>query len=193
MVLKGGEVDLDDVAKMKEKRVMILGEGMDASYLTKNTTDTEVMNLLDEITKSIATIANSPDFSSEEFGSGVSSGIALQFKLVGFNNIATNIEAQFRKAIQKRIELLNNVFSLLDTSTYDVDITFTHNLPTNIADTANTVNTLRGLVRKRTLLGQLPFVDNPDEELERVNAENELSLGALYDFGNEEEETAEEE
>lgn len=178
---------------MRQNRVIMCDDTVDVSYLTKNTTDTQVMNLLDEINTAIHTIANSPDFSSEEFGSGVSSGIALQFKLVGFNNIATNIEAQFRKAIQKRIELLNNVFSLLDTSTYEVDITFTHNLPTNIADTANTVNTLRGLVSKRTLLGQLPFVSDVDEELERVNEENELSLGALYDFGNEEEESAEEE
>ena len=193
MVITGGDIDPKDIATMKENRVMLLEDTMNVSYLTKNTTDTQVQNLLDEINTAIHTIANSPDFSSEEFGSGVSSGIALQFKLVGFNNIATNIEAQFRKAIQKRIELLNNVFSLLDTSTYDVDITFTHNLPTNIADTANTVNTLRGLVSKETLLAQLPFISDVDAEMERVNAENELSLGALYNFGNEEEETAEEE
>ena len=193
MVITGGDIDPKDIATMKENRVMLLEDTMNVSYLTKNTTDTQVQNLLDEINTAIHTIANSPDFSSEEFGSGVSSGIALQFKLVGFNNIASNIEAQFRKAIQKRIELLNAVFSLLDTSTYEVNISFTHNLPTNIADTANTVNTLRGLVSKETLLAQLPFISDVDAEMERVNAENELSLGALYDFGNEEEETAEEE
>ena len=192
MVLTGGMVDEDDLENMRHNRIILSDDDMSVSYLTKNTTDTQVMNLLDEINTAIHTIANSPDFSSEEFGSGVSSGIALQFKLVGFNNIASNIEAQFRKAIKKRIELLNTVFSLLDTSTFDIEISFTHNLPANIADTANVVNQLRGLVSDETLLAQIPFVSDVEQELERVKAENELSLDSLYDFGEEVDDGSEE-
>lgn len=182
MVLTNVSADAEDIAKMKTNRVLVLDDDATASYLTKDSSDTQVQNLLDTINTAIHTIANSPDFSSEEFGAGVSSGIALQFKLVGFNNIAANIEGNFRKAIGQRLKLLNNVFTLLDIEAYDVDVTFTHNLPTNIADMADTINKLRGLVSTQTLLEQIPFIDDPREEMDRLDAENDLS-DQLYDFG----------
>lgn len=181
MVLTNVSAEPEDLAAMKENRVLLLDDDATAQYLTKSTSDTQVQNLLDNINTAIHTISNSPDFSSEEFGSGVSSGIALQFKLVGFNNIAANIEGNFRKAIQRRTQLLNNVFTLVDMEAYDVEVTFTHNLPTNIADVADTVNKLRGLVSDRTLLAQLPFVSDVEAELERIKQDSDYSSD-LYDF-----------
>ena len=182
LILTNVRADESDLAAMKENRVMLLDDDATAEYLTKTSNDTQVQHLLDEINTSIHTIANSPDFSSEEFGAGVSSGIALQFKLVGFNDIAANIESQFRKAIQQRVKLLNNVFTLVDMDSYDVTITFTHNLPQNIADTADTINKLRGLVSNETLLAQLPFINEVSEEMAKLEAQNN-SLAHLYDFG----------
>lgn len=181
LILTNVTADENDIAAMKENRVLVLDDDATASYLTKSTSDTQVQNLLDDMNTAIHTIANSPDFSSEEFGSGVSSGVALQFKLVGFNNIAANIENQFKKAIQKRIQLLNNVFTLVDMEAFAIDIIFTHNLPQNIADTAETINKLRGLVSDETLLAQLPFVSDVNVELEKVNGQNS-ALTSLYNF-----------
>ena len=181
LVLTNVTADADDIASMKENRVLVLDDDATAAYLTKNSSDTQVQNLLETINVAIHTIANSPDFSSEEFGAGVSSGIALQFKLVGFNNIAANIETQFKKAIYKRLHLLNNLFTLVDSDEYDVKVSFTHNLPSNISDIADTVNKLRGLVSNETLLSQLPFVGDVQAEKERLEAQNNL-LSSLYDF-----------
>jgi SPP1 family phage portal protein len=181
MVLTNITADAEDIAAMKKNRVLILDDDATASYLTKPTSDTKVDRLLDELNTAIHTIANSPDFSSEEFGSGVSSGIALQFKLVGFNNIASNIESQFRKALQQRVKLLNNVFTLIDMAAFDVEISFTHNLPQNVIDIADTIGKLRGLVSDATLMAQLPFINDIDAELDRVNAEKEANM-AMYNF-----------
>ena len=182
MVLKNMTATEEDVADMKENRILMLDDDSDAFYLTKNSNDTQVQNLLDSINVAIHTIANSPDFSSEEFGSGVSSGIALQFKLVGFNNIASNIEGQFRKAILRRIDLLNNLFTLLDTEAFKVNVSFTHNLPQDIGNIADNINKLRGLVSDETLLAQVPFVSDVGEELSRVQGQC-IDLSKLYDFG----------
>lgn len=182
MVLTDVTAGAEELADMKQNRILMLDDGATAQYLTKSTTDTQVQNLLDNINVAIHTIANSPDFSSEEFGSGVSSGIALQFKLVGFNNIAANIENQFRRAIQHRVQLLNNVFTLVDMEAYEIDITFTHNLPQNIADVADTVNKLRGLVSDETLLAQLPFINDVGAEMEKVESQTD-ALSDLYNFG----------
>lgn len=181
MVLTNITADSEDIAAMKKNRVLILDDDATAAYLTKPTSDTKVDRLLEEINTAIHTISNSPDFSSEEFGAGVSSGVALAYKLVGFNNIASNIEGQFRKALQQRIKLLNNVFTLVDMEAFDVEITFTHNLPKNVADVADTVNKLRGLVSDETLLAQLPFITDARAEMEKVEAQNESMYGS-YNF-----------
>jgi SPP1 family phage portal protein len=160
----------EELAEMKRTKTLLLDGDSKAEYLTKSISDTQIQNMLENLNSSIHTVSNSPDFSSEEFNSGVSSGIALQFKLVGFNNIASNIEAQFRKALQKRIHLLNNVFGLLDTQQYVVCVTFNHNLPVVLSDTVTLVNSLRGLVSDRTLLAQLPFVQDVDAEIEATKA-----------------------
>ena len=183
MVFSNTTADAEDIAALKKNRVIVLDDDATVNYLTKNSNDTQVQNLLDEINTSIHTIANSPDFSSEVFGSGVSSGIALQFKLVGFNNIASNIEAQFRKAIAHRIHLLNVVFTLLDWEAYEIQISFTHNLPTNTADIVDAVSKLRGLVSDHTLLAQLPFIDNPEAEVERLEKQQNSLIDNLYSFG----------
>lgn len=176
MVLKNLDATPEDLAQMKANRTIIIDGESDVSYLTKNISDTQIQNLLDNINVSIHTVSNSPDFSSEEFNSGVSSGIALQFKLVGFNNIASNIEARFRKALQKRIELLNNILALVDTDVCPVEISFKHNLPSSILDTVSMVNDLRGLVSDETLLSQIPFIKDVGQELERVQKQNEPYL-----------------
>lgn len=173
MVLKNLDATAEDLAEMKANRTIIIDGESDVSYLTKNISDTQIQNLLDNINTSIHTVSNSPDFSSEEFNNGVSSGIALQFKLVGFNNIASNIEARFRKALQKRIELINQILELVDTDTFPVDISFKHNLPSSILDTVNMVNSLRGLVSDETLLAQIPFIKDVAAEIERLEKQNE--------------------
>ena len=182
MVLTNMTATKEDIAEMKQNRVIVLDDDATVSYLTKSSSDTIVQNLLDDINVAIHTIANSPDFSSEEFGAGVSSGIALQFKLVGFNNIAGNIENQFRKAIMRRIHLLNTIFTLIDWEAYDIHIEFNHNLPSALADTVDAVNKLRGLVSDETLLGMLPFIPDPTEEMTRIEAQQDRLTG-LYDFG----------
>lgn len=178
MVLKDVSADADDLAAMKESRTILIDGESDVSYLTKNISDTQIENMLDNLNKSIHTISNSPDFSSEEFNSGVSSGIALQFKLVGFNNVASNIQSRMEKAIGKRIDLINSILRLVDTDDFDIDISFTHNLPSSITDTVAAVNALRGLVSDETLLAQIPFIDDVDAELAKLQKQEEsLSMG----------------
>lgn len=178
MVLKDVSADADDLAAMKESRTILIDGESDVSYLTKNISDTQIENMLENLNKSIHTISNSPDFSSEEFNSGVSSGIALQFKLVGFNNVASNIQSRMEKAIGKRIDLINSILRLVDTDDFDIDISFAHNLPSSITDTVAAVNALRGLVSDETLLAQIPFIDDVDAELEKLQKQEEsLSMG----------------
>lgn len=186
LVLKNVAATADDVAEMKEKRVIVLpyaaqGVDPDASFLNKNISDTQIENMLTNIDEQIHKISNTPDFTDEAFGT--SSGVAMKYKLLGFENTAGAIAANMTKALQKRLELICEILNLTSGEQMwrDVEITFTRNLPVDLAETANLVNTLKGTVSDRTLLSLLPFVSDIDKELEMVE-ESKLRNMELYSF-----------
>lgn len=181
LLLKGCDADADDLRAMKENRVLILDADADANYLTKNVSDTQVENMLANINTQIHKIALSPDFSDEKFMA--SSGIAIRYKLMGMENNASAIESNMKKALQKRVELICAILQLKGDDVWrDINIVFTRNLPENTAEIVAMVNSLRGLVSDYTLLGLLPFIDNVDEEMERVKEQKEEET-ELYQFG----------
>ena len=189
LILKGVVADSDDLANMKQNRVLLMDAEDSAEYLTKNISDTQIQNMLQNINDQIHKMSNSPDFNDEKLMA--QSGIAMKYKLIGFENVSSAIVANMTKALQKRIELICEVLNLTDGVAMwrDIKITFTRNLPENTLETAQMVNQLRGLVSDETLLSQIPFITNPAEEVERVKEQKQLNVD-LYSFptGHEEEE-----
>lgn len=189
LILKGVVADSDDLATMKQNRVLLMDAEDSAEYLTKNISDTQIQNMLQNINDQIHKMSNSPDFNDEKLMA--QSGIAMKYKLIGFENVSSAIVANMTKALQKRIELICEVLNLTDGVAMwrDIKITFTRNLPENTLETAQMVNQLRGLVSDETLLSQIPFITNPAEEVERVKEQKQLNAD-LYSFptGFEEEE-----
>ena len=189
LVLKGVMgTNEEDLADMKRRRAIQIDSDADVSYLTKDISDTQIQNMLNNINDNIHKIANSPDFNDDKFMA--QTGIAMRFKLVQFENASSAIEAEMRKALQRRIELICAIGNIKgdNLSFDDVKITFTRNLPTNLTETAQVVNSLRGLVSDQTLLSLLPFVEDSQAELDRLNQQKQMNMD-MYSFtpGNEEE------
>lgn len=181
LVLKNCIADSEDLQKMKENRVILLDADASAEYLTKNINNTNVETLLTRISDSIYSKSNTPDFNSEKFFA--SSGIALRLKLSGFIFVCSTIEAQMRKALQKRVELITEVLALFDSELVwrDIQITFIPNLPIDYAEIGQEINMLNGIVSRETLLSQIPFITDPKAELERLKEEKKESVN-IYDF-----------
>jgi SPP1 family phage portal protein len=55
----------------------------------------------------------------------------------------------------------------------DIDIIFTRNIPSNDTDIATVVSALKDTVSDETLLAQVPFVDNVQDEMERLKKQKE--------------------
>ena len=186
LAITGCDADSEDIATMKENRVIVLPEGASAEWLTKNATDTQVENILKRIHDSIYRIAKCPDFSSETFVGGVSSGIAIRYRLTGCETKAAAIESNMKKALQRRIELIAGVASLkLGEEVYrDIQITFTRNIPSDNTDTVNMVKALQGVVSEKTLLSMIPQVSDVEAELEALKEQKETNM-EIYNFSNE--------
>ena len=180
MVLQGMDAGEDEVASMKEQRVLIVPEGASASWLTKNANDAQVENILKRIHDSIYRVAQCPDFSSETFVGGVSSGIAIRYRLTGMETRAAKICAAMKKALQRRVEIIGGVASMLTgEAAASVEIDFKRNIPDDMTATVALVNALKGTVSDATLLAQLPFVSDVNAELEALEAQKQANM-AIY-------------
>ena len=176
LALYGYNADSDDVAKMKENRVLLMDEGTSAEWLVKQTSDAYVENMKNRLDKDIHKFAKCPNMSDQEFASNAS-GVAIKFKLLGTENLVSIKERKFKRGLQQRLELMSMINSVLREG-FDwraIDIIFTRNIPSNDTDIANMVNTLKDIVSEETLLAQIPFVDDVQTELEKLKTEREES------------------
>ena len=191
--LIGADIDAEDVASMKENRVLVLPEGAAANWLTKNSSDAQVENILKRIHDNIYRIAKCPDFSSETFVGGVSSGIAIRYRLTGMETRAAAICAKMKKALQRRIEIITGIASLkLGEEVFrDIEINFKRNIPEDNTSIVNLVNALKGTVSDATLLSQIPFVADVQKELDAIKKQKQENI-SLYSFGNDEEDEEDE-
>jgi SPP1 family phage portal protein len=183
LVLSNADTDPETIAMMKQNRVLVLPEGSNAQWLTKNANDAQVENILKRIHESIYRIAQCPDFSSESFVGGVSSGIAIRYRLTGMETRAAKIAASMEKALQRRIEIICGIASLkYGEEVYrDIEIDFKRNIPEDLTAVIAAVNGLQGIVSDATLLSQIPFITDINAELEAVEEQKQAAM-EMYSF-----------
>lgn len=194
LVFTNVDVDTDDIKSLREDRVIALPNDANAQWLTKSANDAQVENILKRIQDSIYRIAACPDFSSESFVGGVSSGIAIQYRLTGMETRAGKVEALMRKALQRRVEIIAGIASLkLGEEVFrDIEIYFKRNIAVDNTAVINMINSLKGTVSDATLLAQLDFIDDVNAELEQLKLQKQENM-ALYSFGASTEEEEDEE
>lgn len=174
LALYGFSAEPEDVAQMKENRILLMDEGTSAEWLIKQTSDTYVENMKNRLDADIHKFAKCPNMADKEFASNAS-GVAIKFKLLGTENLVSIKERKFKRGLQQRLELMSMINSVLREG-FDwrgIDIIFTRNIPSNDTDIANMVNTLKDIVSEETLLAQIPFVEDVQDELERLKKERE--------------------
>lgn len=186
LCLFGLSADSDDIAEMKKNRVILLDQDSDAKWLTKDANvsqSTEIIKI--RIDKDIHKFAGVPNMSDENFA-GNASGVAIKYKTMPMENIVSVKERKFKKGLQQRLEILFNILALKG-SVYDfraIDMTFKRNLPTNETEIASMVSTLSGIVSEKTLLSQVPFVENVNQEMEQLKSEKEENVEEFYESPN---------
>ena len=174
LALYGFTAEPEDIQQMKENRVLLMDEGTSAEWLTKNVSDNNIENIKNRIDADIHKFAKCPNMADKEFASNAS-GVAIKFKLLGTENKVSIKERKFKRGLQQRLELLATINGVLSDG-FDwrsVDIIFSRNIPSNDTDIANMVNTLSGIVSEETLLAQLPFIENVQDEIKRLDADKE--------------------
>lgn len=173
---------------LRENGLLELDADSSAEWLTRQFDENSVEVLRKSLEQDIHKFANVPCMSDESFG-GNASGVAMRYKLLGFEQITKIKERYFREGIKERLRLL---CSWLETTgkasitPQDISIQFTRALPVNEVEQAQLVSELRDVVPLGTLLGQLPFVDDPESAAAEVRAQQNAFPNILPEAGNDE-------
>ena len=177
MTLSGAEgTDETQIAAMKTNRVLILPQGVQAGWLTKADTTAAGESILTRLDAAIHKFSKCPAMTDQSFA-GNSSGVALRYKLMGLEGAAAQKEREFKRGLQRRLELLCNVLGVMQRD-YDwraVNITFTRNIPANLEEMADIVNKIGDLISKQARVALLPI--DIDYEADKKLQDEEAQAG----------------
>lgn len=182
-VLKMGDVSSQDIADMKEKGAIILEDGGDIQWLIKEVADTPLENYKKRLREDMHLFSSVPNLNDENFGGNLS-GVAVSYKLWGLEQICAIKERKFKRALQRRIELVANMLNIQggQYDYRDIDIQFRRNKPQNLLEIAQIITTLAGELSRETRLQMLPTIDNVQDELKKLEDEKKEDMAGFGSF-----------
>ena len=163
-----------DIEQANRTRILALSEGGRAEFVVKNLNHEALGQLEINLRRSILQLSMTPDLCDEHFA-GNSSGVALQYKLWGIEQVRAAKERTFTDGMGTLLAALTAGERLLGCGV-DLrggEMTFYKNLPQDYAALVNTLLSLSPLLSKRTILENLPWVADVQEELRRKAEETD--------------------
>lgn len=173
--------DTSDINDMKNNRVMLVDGDGDAQWLVKNINDLHIENIKKRLVEDIHKFSMTPNISDEKFASNLS-GVAISYKLNSLESKTAVKEQYFSIALRRRVRLIANILSL-EGKQYDASLvypTFTRNIPQNLMELVQTVVQLQNVVPNEELLSLLPFVDDVEDALDKLDKERERNMELGY-------------
>lgn len=183
LVLYGAQL-ADNLEDAREAMRILAEEGLlelpadaKADFL-KNALDEGATEILRKALKEdIYTFSHVPNLTDENFA-GNSSGVAMEYKLMGLEMITKIKEANYKRGLRQRISIFAKYLGLQQIALDANSIVpqFSRGLPKNLLELSQVINNLEGKVSLRQLISLLPFVEDPDAELEELEEEKEKNM-----------------
>lgn len=187
----GTGLDIKQLQQMKrDMNILFLQSGVtlsgqqtqiNAEYIYKQYDVNGAEAYKNRLVNDIFTLTNVPNLSDEKFTSA-DSGIALQYKLIGLQQIRAIKESFYTKALKRRYELIENIHKALNVDLFDssaLTFTFHQNLPQDIWNEVTQYVSVGGAISQETLRGIASFTTN---QLEKERLENEDNRPDHLDF-----------
>ena len=186
LAVSGGTLNKEQLELINKEKTMNLPQGCSAQWVIKNVDPTAEQQQVDNLLNFIFQIAQVPDLTDDAFA-GNQSGVAMQYKLWGLDQLWVTKTTKYKKAIVQRLKILMHLLQYQFTSTVqmldEINITFDKNLPRDNSAEYTMVNTLKDVVSKRTLLENISIVDDVEKEIQALDEEAEKNAD-LYGFNN---------
>lgn len=196
LCLYGATLDPEQAEQLKESRMISdLPTDSKLEYLVKTLQEGDVDILRQNIENDIHKISMVPNMSDQNFV-GNSSGVAIRYKLLAFEQNIKNKERYMEKGLMERFKLYNHFLvtksKMAEVPVEEVDAVFKRNLPSNDFEISQMINNLADYVDIETLISQLSFIKDASEIVQLKAKEEEQKPKGSYDvnFSNNEIEDA---
>lgn len=177
-------ISKDDYENIKKKGIIETkgdNKNINASWLVKNINDSFIQNTLKSIEDMMYKITFHLD-TNERLPSNVSS-LTMRARLINLEQKCTLNDKALANCIKIRLQMLFLYQNSVKGTNYDykdVKAKFTPNVPMDDMMTAQMVSQLGDKLSIQTALAQLSFVENPQEEMEKIKQESkDAVLGAI--------------
>ncbi|MCM1338901.1 MAG: phage portal protein [Muribaculaceae bacterium] len=186
LAVSGGRLTEEQKQEINKSKIAQLPVGATMEWIIKNISPEAERMQIDNLLKFLFQISQVPDLTDDAFG-GNQSGVAMRYKIWGLDQLWVTKTTKYKKSIFQRLKILlyllqyrfkSNV-ELLD----NIDVSFTRNLPQDNSEVYTMVNALKGVISDRTLLSNIPMVEDVDKELEELDTQAQKNAD-LYGFSN---------
>lgn len=140
-----------------------------------------VMSFLDNERRDIYDFAAAVDTKDPDLGNA--SGTAINFRYMDLDADCDSLGTELKDTFRRLKIFLDVYFQITgkgDFTGEDFDVVFNMDLPVNETDVINNARNSDGIISKRTILKNHPWVDDVEEEMEQIEAEKKA---AMEDFG----------
>lgn len=162
---------------LKELKIIELDQGGDAKWLVKNLNETEIEVLKKSLKDDIHEFSKVPCLTDENFV-GNASGVAMKYKLLGFEQLGKTKERYFKQGLRHRLKLMSNIENIraknIDSS--QIDITMKRSLPVDDELLAKIAQETEGFISWETRVKRFDEEIDIDEERKRLDEEKRSSL-----------------
>ena len=177
LCMYGMDFDEEQAELLKDSRMLAnIPEDGKVEYLIKTLQENDVDVLRTNLESDIHKISMTPNMSDVNF-IGNSSGVAIRYKLLSFEQNIKNKERYMEKGLIERFKLYNNFLvansKMAQVPIENIDAVFTRNLPSNDFEISQMINNLSDIVDAETLIQQLSFVKDASEVIEAKKKEDE--------------------
>lgn len=175
MKFKGVSVDKETIERAKQAGGFEVDENGDVDFITKNINDGFVENNRKNLNEDIHKFSASVDMRDEKFSGAEQSGESRKWKLIDLENKASTKVRKFSKGLREQFRVLCSAWQKKEINLNYLDIfwEFKRNLPIDTSYVGDFAQKLKGIHSDRTLLSQIPYIDDVDYELELMELEKE--------------------
>lgn len=171
----GGESLSEFMINLKVKKAISVDDNGDAKPVTATIPYEARENVLNRLKKNIYAVAQAVDTSSQDMLS-VNSGRALQILYNNLDLKCNEFELQVKKSLQIIYKFINKYLEIYNKPPMDIktiEETFNRYMISNEVERVDSLAKVKDKLSNRTFLKNLPYVDDPDEEMEQIKKERQ--------------------
>lgn len=170
LAVVGGKLGEEEIKQINKFKVANLPENASMCWVVKNSDINAVLGQIKYLLDFIFQISMVPDLSDDAFAGNLS-GVAMQFKMWGIDQLWTSKIRKYKTCLYKRIKMILRIHGLNEDAAKDFSISFYRNLPENMAQDYEIAKNLSGVLSLKTILKNLSIVEDAEAEYNTILSE----------------------